>query len=159
MRSGKLAKQLKELGLIDLIVSTHLSESPPATFNSNNTQTPVDAIWGNSSLEVISAGYRPFDDGYPSAWSDGHRLLWIMVSHQSLLGKHLPVTNPTIRAERLKPEDPRSRKIFQRRVMKEYCNQNVFKEKVALARREREFKKETTGTTCLEFMATFTPKN
>ena len=75
MRSGKLAKQLKELGLIDLLLSTHPSESPPATFNSNNTQTPVDAIWGNSSLEVISAGYRPFDDGYPSAWSDGHRLL------------------------------------------------------------------------------------
>ena len=81
-----------------------------------------------------------------------------MVSHQSLLGKHLPVTNPTIRAERLKPEDPRSRKIFQRRVMKGYCNQNVFKEKAALARREREFKKGTTGTTYSEFLATFTPK-
>ena len=42
--------------------------------------------------------------------------------------------------------------------MKEYYNQNVFKEKAALARREREFKKGTTGTTYLEFLATFTPK-
>ena len=42
--------------------------------------------------------------------------------------------------------------------MKEYCNQNVFKEKAALARREREFKNGTTGTTYSEFLATFTPK-
>ena len=54
MRTGKLAIQLKELGSIDLIVSTHPSESPPVTFNKNNTRTPVDTIWGNSSLEVIA---------------------------------------------------------------------------------------------------------
>ena len=42
--------------------------------------------------------------------------------------------------------------------MKEYCNQNVFKEKAALARRKREFKKGTTFITYLKFMATFTPK-
>ena len=51
VRTGKLAKRLKELGLINLMLSTHPSESPPATFNRNNTQIPVDAIWGNSSLE------------------------------------------------------------------------------------------------------------
>ena len=112
VRTGKLAKRLKELGLIDLILSTHLSESPPATFNRNTTWTLVDTIWGNSLLEIISAGYRPFDDDYSSAWSDEHRLLLNMVSHQSLLGKHLPVTNPTKRTERLKPEDLRSRNIF-----------------------------------------------
>ena len=83
VRTGKLAKQLKELGLIDLILSTHPLESPPATFNRNTTRTPIDVIWGNSSLEVLRAGYRPFNDGYPSALSDGHRLFWIMVSHQS----------------------------------------------------------------------------
>ena len=139
VRTGILAKWLKKLGLIDLILSTNPSEPPPATFNRNYTRTPVDAIWATSSLEVISARYGPFDGGYPSAWSDGHQLLWIIVSHHSLLGKHLPITNPTIRMERLKPEDPRSRKIFQRRVMKEYCKQNVFKMKVTLARREKEF--------------------
>ena len=37
VRTGKLAKQLKELGLIDLILSTHPSESPPATFNRNTS--------------------------------------------------------------------------------------------------------------------------
>ena len=53
VKTGKLAKQLKELGLIDLILSTHPSESPPATFNRNTTRTPDDAIWGNLSLEVL----------------------------------------------------------------------------------------------------------
>ena len=61
VRTGKLAKGLKQLGLIDLILSTHSTSSPPATFNRNTTRTPVDAIWGNASLEVISAGYGPFD--------------------------------------------------------------------------------------------------
>ena len=70
VQTGKLAKQLKELGLIDLILSTHPLESLPATFNRNTTRTPVDAIWGNSSLEVLWAGCIPFDDGYPSALSD-----------------------------------------------------------------------------------------
>ena len=44
VKNGKLAIQLKELGLKDLILSTHPSESPSATFNRNNTQTPVDTI-------------------------------------------------------------------------------------------------------------------
>ena len=108
MCTGKLAKRLKELRPIDLILSTHSTSSPPATFNRNTTRTPVDTIWGNASLEVISAGYGPFDGGYPSAMSDGHRFLWIMVGNHSLLGKHLPITNPQLSIERLKPEDPRS---------------------------------------------------
>ena len=80
-----------------------------------------------------------------------------MVIHHSLLGKHLPITNPTIRTERLKPEDPRSRK-FPRRVMKEYYKQNVFKGKAILTRKEREFKKGTASITNKKFLATFTPK-
>ena len=87
MQIGKIAKRLKELGLKDLILSTFPSALPAATFNRNNSWTPVDVIWGNSSLEVISAGYGPFDGGYPSALSDGHQFFWIMVSNHSLLGK------------------------------------------------------------------------
>ena len=64
LRTGKLAKRLKELGLIDLILSTHSISLPPATFNRNTTRTPVDAIWGNAPLKVISTGYGPFNGGY-----------------------------------------------------------------------------------------------
>ena len=67
VQNGKLAKRLKELRLKDLIISNYPSASPSATFNRNNSQTPVDSIWGNSSLEVISAGCGPFDGDYPSA--------------------------------------------------------------------------------------------
>ena len=42
--------------------------------------------------------------------------------------------------------------------MKEYCKQNVLKEKDTLARRERKFRKGTTGITNMEFLTTFTPK-
>ena len=158
VRTGKLAKRLKELGLIDLILSTHPTLSPPATFNRNTTRTPVDAIWGNTSLDIISAGYGPFDGGYPSALSDGHRLLWIMASNQSLLGKHLPITNPKLRIERLKSHDPRSRKIFTRRVRKEYCKQDVFRKKASLAEKARWFWKGTAGITNEAFLKTFKPK-
>ena len=67
VRNSRLAKRLKELGLKDLILSIYPSESTPATFKRNNSRT--------SSLEVISTGYGSFDGGYPSAWSDRHRLL------------------------------------------------------------------------------------
>ena len=43
-QSGKLAKQLSSLELRDVILSTHASSSPPATFNQNKTRTPVDTI-------------------------------------------------------------------------------------------------------------------
>ena len=118
---------------------TNPSASPPATFNRNNNRTSVDAILSNSSLEIISAGYGPFEGGYLSELSDGHRFLWIMVSNHSFLGKHLPITNPTIRTERLESEDPRSRKIFTRRVTKEYVKQQVFKEKAILVEKARWF--------------------
>ena len=63
VQTGKLAKRLKEFGLIEFILSIHPSQSPPATFNRNNSRTPVDAIWGNSSLEIISAGYGHLMEG------------------------------------------------------------------------------------------------
>ena len=72
VRSGKLAKQLKGLGLIDLILSTHLLEPPPATFNSNNGRIPIDALWATPSIKVTGAGFGPVDGLSPSAKSDGH---------------------------------------------------------------------------------------
>ena len=70
-----------------------------------------------------------------------------MVSNYSLLGKHLPITNPIIRTERLKPKDPKSRKIFTLRVMKDYYKQNAFNDKATLAHKERESQKKTVGIT------------
>ena len=67
VRSGKLAKQLKGLGLIDLVLSTHPSESPPATFNRNNSHIPIDALWATPSIKVTGAGFGPVYGLSPSA--------------------------------------------------------------------------------------------
>ena len=149
---------MKELGLKDLIVSIHPLLSPPATFNRNNSQTPVNEIWGNLSLEVFSAGYGQFNGGYPSALLNRHRFLWIIISDHSLLGKYLPITNPTIRTERLNSEDKQTRKISTRRIRKEYCKQNIFKTKTTLVEKARWFWKGTTGISYKDFLNTFTPK-
>ena len=53
VRTGTLALQLLSLGLSDLVLSTHPSQSPPATFNRNETRTPVDAIWGSRAIDVL----------------------------------------------------------------------------------------------------------
>ena len=90
--------------------------------------------------------------------SDGHQFLRITVSNHSLLGKNLPITNPTIRTERLKPEDPSNKTIFTRLVMKDYYKQKVFKDKATLTLREKEFQKSTSGITSKGFLNTFTPK-
>ena len=81
-----------------------------------------------------------------------------MVSNHSLLGKHLPITNPTIGIEHLKPKDPWSRKIFTRRVRKEYCKQNVLKEKATLAEKSKWFWKGAASITNKNFVSTFKPK-
>ena len=94
VRTGTLAQQLLSLGLRDLVLSTHSSQSPPATFNSNKTRTPGDAIWGSRAIDILRAGYGPFGAPSPSALSDGHRFLWVEICNQSLLDKHLPTQVP-----------------------------------------------------------------
>ena len=74
-RSGKLALQLSSMGLRDLILLTHASSSPPATFNRNKTHTRT--IWGSRAIDVIYAGYGPFDALYLSAHSEEHKLLCV----------------------------------------------------------------------------------
>ena len=78
-RYGTLAKQLKDLHMRDLVLTTHATASPPATHDRNQSRIPIDAIWGTSGVEVERAGYCPFNQEAPSAASD-HRMLWVEVS-------------------------------------------------------------------------------
>ena len=75
VRTGKLARRLKELGLKKLILTTHPFASSPATFHCNTSRTPIDGIFGSETVEVFRAGYMPFDSKSPAAPSDGHRFL------------------------------------------------------------------------------------
>lgn len=49
-RNRALTKQLKDLNMRNLILTTHASASPPATHNRNQSRTPIDVIWGTSRV-------------------------------------------------------------------------------------------------------------
>ena len=89
-RTSSLSHVLQDLGLKDAILSTHHHASPPATFNQNTHRIPIDSIWISPAVDVLRAGYQPFDADSPSAKSDGHRMLWIEVDNVSMLGKYIP---------------------------------------------------------------------
>ena len=73
--TGKLAVELKQLGLVDLILTHHPQESVPATFAGNKSRRPINAIFGTPLIDIARAGYLAFDAESPAAPSDGHRML------------------------------------------------------------------------------------
>ena len=60
VRTGELALKLRNLGLINSILSQHSASSPPATFNRNTTRTPINALWNSPNVSVPSGGYCAF---------------------------------------------------------------------------------------------------
>ena len=68
----------------------------------------------------------PFDGESPSEPSDGHRMLWIEVDNYSFLGKHIPTTTPPLAVSRVKSNDPRSVRRYQRLVRKQYLQKKIF---------------------------------
>ena len=126
-RTSALSLALQGLGLKDAILSTHHHASPPATFNQNTNRIPIDSIWTSSSLDIIQAGYQPFDAESPSAKSDGHRMLWIEVDNTSMLGKHIPHSTQPIKTGNLDAKDPRKRKRQIKGVKKIMAKKGLFK--------------------------------
>ena len=120
LRNGKLALRLKTLGLKNLILGTHPNISPPATFHHNKTRTPINTFFGSSTVEVNRAGYLPFEAKSPAALSDGHCLGWIEVCNISILGKEIPHSSSPIKSSGICAKDPRIRKIYNKRVRREY---------------------------------------
>ena len=109
IRTGDLALKLKNLSLIDAILSQHSAFSPPATFNRNTTRTPIDALWVSPNVGVLSGGYCAF--GSSQGMRSYHRQLWIQVDNSTILGKHLPLSY-TPPSSRLRSDDLRSRNRY-----------------------------------------------
>ena len=61
--TGKMAKALKEFGLVEAIRTKHKTKSLPATQNGNQQRTPIDGLWTSQSLEIKAAGYLGFGEG------------------------------------------------------------------------------------------------
>ena len=97
VRTGLLAEKLKELKIIDSILTLHSVSSPPATLKINTTITPIDALWVSPNIGVLRGGYCAFD-GLFGMRSD-HRRLWIEVDNSTVLGKHLPSSFSTLRSQ------------------------------------------------------------
>ena len=53
VRTGDLPLKLKDLGLIDSILTLHSAASSLGTFNRNTTRTPIDALWASQNAEVL----------------------------------------------------------------------------------------------------------
>ena len=118
-----LSRRLAVLGLCDSILSLHPHASPPATHNCNTRRIPIDAIWTSPGISVSRSGYAPFDSSI--AMQSNHRLLWIEVTNDSLLGKHLPNSRP-VPASRVKSSDPRLRILYNRRVCSKFTEAKLW---------------------------------
>jgi hypothetical protein len=81
----------------------------------------------------------PFYGGIPSAPSDGHRMLWIEVNNFSFLGKHIPTTTSPLTASRVKLNDPRSVRRYQRLLRNQYMKQKHFRTTKKLAQELKTF--------------------
>ena len=67
----------------------------------------------------------PIDGNLPSCQSD-HRMIWIKTDNMSVLGKELPHKELSRDSARVKSNDPRCRKAFNRLVKQKYAENDIF---------------------------------
>jgi hypothetical protein len=102
----------------------------------------------------------PFDGGSPSAPSDGHIMLWVELDNYSFLGKRIPTTTSALTASRVKSNDPRSVRRYQRLLRNQYMKQKYFKTTKKLAQELKTFLATTIAMTDerATFLASFQEK-
>ena len=67
----------------------------------------------------------PIDGDLPSCESD-HRMIWIETDNMSVLGKELPHKESLRDLARVKSNNPRCRKAFNRQVKQKYAENDIF---------------------------------
>ena len=125
-RTGSLALQLKALNLRDAILQRHGSDSAPATFEANQSRTPIDAIWVSAQVTTYRSGYMPFGADSPAAPSDGHRMLWIEVDNLSILGKDIPHSLQSLKHAKVNSLHPGQRRLFNKKLKQRYRANNAY---------------------------------
>ena len=126
VRTGSLALQLKTLNLRDAILQRHGPDSAPATFEANQSRTPIDAIWVSSQVATYRSGYMPFGANLPAAPSDGHRMLWIEVNNLSILGKDIPHSLQSLKHAKVNSLHPGQRRLFNKYLKQRYRANNAY---------------------------------
>jgi hypothetical protein len=68
----------------EAILEGHSSTaSPPATYQQNMSQQPINGIWCNRTLTSVHLGYFAYGDAIPL----DHRTLWIDLTFEQILGQ------------------------------------------------------------------------
>jgi hypothetical protein len=98
-----LPERFRRVGLAEAISCHHSPSHPPATYNRNYSDTPIDGIWVSSQVEVLVCGYGAFDLGNNRA---DHRVLWMDVHLTSIFVYALQRLNQRV-PWRLRSDDPR----------------------------------------------------
>jgi hypothetical protein len=102
VRTGETAEFFRACGMKEAILDRHREQSPPATYNRNQSRQPIDGLWVTPGLTAVAAGYEAFGKGCPS----DHRALWADFTYEDAFGHSPPpLTSPD--ARRLRAEDPR----------------------------------------------------
>ena len=146
VRVSSLAKQLKDIVLKDVVLSKHPFKSPPATHNWNHSCEVIEGMITSLNVEVICAGFSSFDSNYPFEPSHKHCLIWAELDNFSILGKHIPVCNQPIEADRVKSWDPRSRKWYHKIAKRCFHLKNMFCMKENLEKQAYTFINGVTNT-------------
>ena len=68
-------------------------------------------------------------------------MIWVEVSSLSILGKDIPHSTKAINCSRLQSKDPRSRRLYQRKVRQQYKRQHLFKSYKKLSQWRKQFRK------------------
>ena len=71
-----------------------------------------------------------------------------------MLGKHIPCSTLALECERVKSNDPRSRKVYHREVKKEYVKQKIIITKKKMERQARSYKKDKNSMRARKFKST-----
>jgi hypothetical protein len=79
---GDVAEMMSSLASHEAILHQHSSKSPPATYNHNYQQQPIDGLWVTDGLEILQGGFIEFGGSAPS----DHRVLWVDFHYTELFG-------------------------------------------------------------------------
>ena len=102
------------------MLDQHGNLESPATCASNNSRTPIDAIFILESLNCEQSGYLGFDQGSRS----DHRALWIDLEYKEVFNFSSPPLHCPGR-KRLHNRDPRLIKKYCKQVKKKLLEANI----------------------------------
>ena len=122
VRKENMGKWRNDLGLCEVMLDGLGEENAPSTYDKGTT--PIDSILCSANIGMVKAGYLPFGEG-----AGDHRPLVIDIDQISVFGASASPSSK-VRARRLKLNDPRIRKKYQKTLKKSYKIHKI-EEKVA----------------------------